>query len=461
MADFKEWLSSAEGMAGYVLAAIGGVLSEHFGLDEARREPDKLRNRTAPGEQGSLFAPSAMRTTSQHKADPRYRPEKEQKACPITPLSGFKKHIGELKAYAMSGPDQMAFTMMFSPLSANTPFSKHWDNFQVLKLILKHYFPRTVQPQDLIEVIDSFSHYLHSLGHTIAGWKINTVVEIWNNRESLFSEMKALGKAGDDEALVARLCRIPGVQPVKAGFIVQLLFGRAGCIDTHNIDIYSKVFPHMKDDLDPSQWDSAHPEGVKKYMKLLGDLDKHHGIGSQQLWDVWVDFVEHFYLVTSEHGLGSYAQMGSALDPNDPIYQAFANVKVPKTRVGVAGQQSKADIPMVSGKYGMGASATHLPSEPDEMLKQFHGMYNLGQRGSDAARAVPFHKDKLGRPLDRAVGMGTQPSALHYFGPAVKGTGNDLEVDPQHIRHIVDKLRQRGGKKKWAADYERNQGGLF
>jgi hypothetical protein len=192
-------------------------------------------------------------------------------------------------------------------------------------------------------------------------------------------------------------------------------------------------------------------------MKLLKDLEKMHGIGSQQLWDVWVDFVENFYHVTSEHGLGSYSQMGSALDPNDPVYQALKNVKIPKTRVGVAGQESKADVPLVSGKFGLGASATHLPAEPDEMLKQFHGMYNKGERGSDAARAVPFHVDKMGRPLDKSIGMGDKPSALHYFQPAVRSG----EVDPDHIRRIVQDLRNRGGKKKWAAANNAAQGGLF
>ena len=41
------------------------------------------------------------------------------------------------------------------------------------------------------------------------------------------------------------IAAVPGAQPVKAGFLMQLLWGKAGCIDTHNIDIYSKVFPDL------------------------------------------------------------------------------------------------------------------------------------------------------------------------------------------------------------------------
>jgi hypothetical protein len=130
--------------------------------------------------------------------------------------------------------------------------------------------------------------------------------------------------------------------------------------------------------------------------------------------------------------------------------------------VGVAGDKKQADIPVISGQYGMGASATHLPSEPDEMLKQFHGMYKQGKRGSDAARAVPFHVDRHGMPLDRSIGMGPVPSALHYFGPAVgQKSGGELEVDPDRIRHIVQTIRSKGGNKARQQRAAAAQGSLF
>jgi hypothetical protein len=81
--------------------------------------------------------------------------------------------------------------------------------------------------------------------------------------------------------------------------------------------------------------------------------------------------------------------------------------------------------------------------DPDEALKQFYQMYRLGQRGSDPARAVAFHKGPKGGRLDQT--MGTEPSALKYFGPAL--TGGDLEVDPEHIRQIIAQRMSVGGKK--------------
>jgi hypothetical protein len=41
-----------------------------------------------------------------------------------------------------------------------------------------------------------------------------------------------------DEALLEHYLQIPGLGIVKSGFVVQLLYGRAGCLDTHNLRIY-------------------------------------------------------------------------------------------------------------------------------------------------------------------------------------------------------------------------------
>ena len=469
MATFKDWLSISEGNMGFVIASIYNAIS----LNEGRKNASKLQNRPEIiHKTGNLFHRERGIPSSVYQGvdEPLLGPNGEPitgLSCEKTPLSGFHRHINQIKNYAFQGPDQLAFTMMFSPLSANTSFSKHWDNMQVLKLILKHYFPNKVDKNELEKILDGFADYQHSMSHTITSWKFDTITDIWNKRYEFYNKLKQYQHGGVDiEQMISEFCKIKGVQPVKAGFIVQLLFGEAGCIDTHNVDIYKKVFPHLKEKLNPDNWmGSTNPvkqkESIKKYVSLLNDLKKYHGIGSSQLWDVWCDFVEHFYLITGDHDLGSYAQMGSSIDKNAPEYDPLKGIIVPKTRPGVRDVNRKyVDVPLI-GPYGMGASATHLQSDPDEMLQQTKLVQDYkkaiekgeepGKKPWEGARAVPMHSVKvkgLGHEIEKSVGatqgLGAVPSIYYYFAPAI---GKHGEINHDAIVKIINHFKQIGGKK--------------
>jgi len=299
---------------------------------------------------------------------------------------------------------------------------------------------------------------------------LDTVSQIWSNKEKYFTTLPALAKKGDDRALIAHLSKLPGVQPVKAGFMAQLLFGRAGCIDTHNIDIYSTVFPDMAGDLDPQKWsvkgdkaaalEKGIPGEVDRYVKTLEKL-QGRGVGTKQLWDVWVDFVESFYQYMSEHGMGVYFPMGSAIDKDDPFYQWLSQQGPIKKRPS-AGKKTKSgivtgefDVPLARGG-GLGASATHLQLSPEKMYRQLHRIYRMGQPGGDAATSIPFYRRRRPgesefEPLDKGVGMGMEPSMLHYFG-------KDRELDPDYVRHVIkDRLAKQGRKGVEAAKRDREE----
>lgn len=437
MQTFEEWRILKEASTGYVLA------------NEGRRNMEKLQNRTKTTDTSLFGEPD-----DDHNWSPGINDPASKGSCPITPLSGYETHIKAIQSYAAASPENFAQVLMFSPLSANVSFPKHWDNYHVLMMILKHYFPKRVSREELEQAIDSFGEYLHSMPHTVHGFKLDTVVYVWNNREKLKQELTSLAKAGNDGALIQSLCQIPGAQPVKAGFIAQLLFGKAGCIDTHNIDIYGKAFPDLKKDLNTDDWKG--PEGTANYMKVLDKL-QNRGIGTKQLWDVWVDFVENFYKQISSHGRGAYTDMGTAIDnPNHPDYDPLKSVEIPK--MGATRGGKMVFVKPVSGKMGMGASATHLPLDPDDALSQFHAMYDKGEPGSDAARSVPFRTDSLGRPIDTHVGLGTQPSLLKYFRSALTG---DRKVDDEIVKRIIRDRIMTGGKKARKARGDAAQGNLF
>jgi hypothetical protein len=448
--EFSTWMNKNEGCLGYIAGAIAYNL-----FTEGRKDPKKLQRSKATkkkkkqsstlfdvGEPDQLDPADIIDPAA--KADPG-------ETCAITPLSGYDTHIKAIQSYAHASPENFAQVLMFSPLSANVSFSRHWNNFQVLMMILKTQFPDKVTPKEIEQAVDSFNEKYHSLPASISGWKLNTVAQIWSNKEDLKAKLDSVAQKGDDEAIINELIKIPGVAPVKAGFIAQLLWGRAGCIDTHNIDIYTKAFPEMEKDLNVNQW-GKNEKGTKKYVNTLRDLEGK-GIKTKQLWDVWVDFVENFYKQISKFGLGSYTPMGSATEPDDPAYDQLKGIKVPKMATTTGGDVY--DIEPISGKFGMGASATHLPMEPDDALKQFQKMYDKGEVGSTAARAIPFRKHaRTGKPLGAYQGLGTEPALLKYFRPALTGG----EVDPGVVRDIIQQRLEKGGKKAAKKRLEKRYG---
>lgn len=462
MSDFKNFIANEESCLGYALSGLGSALCEL--LDEAQGTlwdltPPKVKRH------GEIIHPPY-----DPEETPKKLPDFGQKSCPVTPLSGYAQHIKAIQAFAFANPENFAQVMMFSPLSANAPFPKHWDNFITLMAIVRFGFPDRIDDADEFrEIISKFDDKYHALGHTINGFKIDTVIQIWNNRKKLFQELRKLASRGDDRQLITKMSGIIGVQPVKAGFMAQLLFGRAGCIDTHNIDIYSTVFPELSPDLDMKKWTATPaqiakfgktgeiPKGVDDYVKMLEKL-KDRGIGTKQLWDIWVSFVEKFYQAISEHGLGSYQDMGTALDPDDPLYARLRQAgPIPKTLTAgrTSKQAKKGDrlihVP-VGEPGGLGASATHLMDLPSSMHAQHYDMYRQGIPGGAAASAVPFRRLKMPpkmrgdepeiEPLERPVGMGLEPSSLHYFGRE-----GERELDPDFVRYEIER-RMKGASRK-------------
>jgi len=448
MRNFKGWINLDEAFAGYVAAGIFTIITEAKAKKASKPNPDQ------PG----LFDdPEDMAQATQGGVTIRRgKPEPiGQEQCVKTPLSGYAKHIETIQNYAHDGnPDHFAQVLMFSPLSAHASFPSHWNNFLVLMMILKHYFPKGIDEKDFEKfryVLDTFEDKYHNLKATINGFKFRTVAEIWTHRAELMQELNQLANQGDDAALISRLVQITGVRPVKAGFMVQLLWGRAGCIDVHNVAIYRAVFPDLAGKIrDEKSWQKKKAD-IEEYVALLRELDKR-GIGTRQLWDVWVNFVESMYKMITSHGLGVYGDYGPALDPASGEYDPLRGKSIEKS--GIGKQKKNVQVPLVGGVGGsvggMGGSATHLPMEPEDALKDFYRMYRMGQTGSEAGGSIIFPTDEKGRPLDPQQNLGVEPSLLHYFGSALGG--KELAMDPEMIRHIIAARQEGGGKLRRGAE---------
>lgn len=398
-------------------------------INEGRKNPAQLRTAQIKTPHRHLFG-------DEEREDPYQRPE--FKGCPVTPLSSYDREIKAIQSFAIgpkSSPDSFAQVMMFSPLSANVSFAKHWDNFPVLMTILYNLFPQKIpNPEALQKAIFAFNEKYSSLGATVAGWKFDTITYIWNNREQLYHEVQKAAQSGDDVNLISALVKIPGAGPVKAGFMAQLIFGRTGCLDTHNIDIYSKVFPDLRKDLDPAAWDRTE-QGIQAYISALDKL-KQRGIGTKELWDVWVDFVGFMYHKIVEGGRGLYGNGEPALNPNDPKYADLKDF-INKMKITSAGKKvdgSVVPVATITGHpSGGGAGMTHniAAKHPYDVLKAF-GAMDQGAPGEDWARAIKRDIDpKTGMPFNKI--MHATPAMTRYFGSALKGG----EVDQDAVKRII------------------------
>jgi len=447
--NFTQWLAMGEALLAYIETALYLEHDRHLALIEGRKDPSKLRNATTGSPQRSLF--DTPEDDAAQAAKYGRRPEFD--SCPVTPLSSYDKEISVIQKYAMSSPTNFAQVMLFSPLSANVSFAKHWDNFPVVMTVLRHFFPNGVpKPEDLKKVISAFSEKYSTVGATVSGWKYDTILYVWNNKEKLWQSVRQAAKSGDDVDLLSALIQIPGVAPVKAGFMAQLIFGRSGCLDTHNIDIYSKAWPDLAKDLNPDDWGKSGKkgsqgelvslnkrtiDGLKKYTSTIEKF-KQRGIGTRELWDVWVDFVGFMYKSIIDGGHGLYADLEPALNPNDPKYQGL-KTDINKMKITATGKKLNGIVPVptITGHgSGGGAGATHTiaAKDPFDALRAFKAQQD-GSNVPDWAKAVKRDIDpKTGRPFNKI--MHATPAMLRYFGPALSDGG---EVDVDRVKDIIQR----------------------
>ena len=90
------------------------------------------------------------------------------------------------------------------------------------------------------------------------------------------------------------------------------------------------------------------------------------------------------------------------------------------------------------------------------MYRQLHRIYRLGKPGGEAATSIPFYRRRKPgsanfEPLDKGVGMGMEPSMLHYFG-------KEGELDPDYVKHVINsRLASKGRRGREAAAKEREE----
>src|SRR5262249_36893767 len=290
-------------------------------------------------------------------------------------LSHFVRDQPYIAAFAQSSPENLASAIIFVLLTIRADFMQVMQTFPLLMSVLMTYFQdRPLAPGELESRLaemmarqaarshpnlrvrsqsDKVYRKGYGIGGQIFGFNYDGITEVWNQRQRIYgSIMNLVSKKNTIAVFEYLLGNIKGLGPAKAGFCVQLIFGELGCIDMHNVNLYSQFYldrgqsrsrtnvfqpDHLKDlymrspaskrdldmysALDPRTISSKpvlpgpHPSGVvdarqmrtwanrverfkgsvKNYVDVLRQLEKD-GFNTVKLWDIWVSYVANNYV---------------------------------------------------------------------------------------------------------------------------------------------------------------------
>ena len=126
----------------------------------------------------------------------------------------------------------------------------------------------------------------------IWGNKIAGVKYIKKHREQLYTDMMKIIRAKKkdmDLDLMMLFIKVPGLGLPKAGFVVQLVAGKAGCMDIHNIRKYLKGMPPSWMSTCGNSESTIRTKAIK-YLSLTKKIG-----GSKTMWNNWCTHISILY----------------------------------------------------------------------------------------------------------------------------------------------------------------------
>jgi len=119
----------------------------------------------------------------------------------------------------------------------------------------------------------------------IWGNKAKTYKSLMSRKEFIYSQYLAVlnsSKSNDDKALSLMnvFLQIDGLGMAKAGFVCQLSAGLVGCIDIHNLRMYSIPLKDLK------LAKSVKSKAIKN-RRVMNYISICHDIGTEKLWNTW------------------------------------------------------------------------------------------------------------------------------------------------------------------------------
>jgi len=291
-------------------------------------------------------------------------------------FSGFLRDAPIMHQYAMANPENLASTIIFVLLTVRADFMQVMQDFPtvMLKLFTKFGYRNEDMPlngEELGDEITSMEKKLsqkanpamldkdgflkgYSLKSTAFGFKLGEKKEakqkndimyhgmsgVWTNRRRIFDAIKSLVDKLDTVGAFRQFLDVSGLAPVKAGFCVQIVMGKLGCIDMHNINLYSAYAKQYgKEDLyqalEPSGYSGKNRASIDNYLRVL-EMLAEEGATTIKLWDIWTDYIAHNY--TTLTGVSRYDDKGKfsgiTADPQDKLVQKLYGLSNIPDRAG-------------------------------------------------------------------------------------------------------------------------------
>lgn len=187
----------------------------------------------------------------------------------------FDTHNPVINEYMQSNYKNMVDGIMFVVLSVKTPFhtmQKQMEDYRVNGVNSKYVWGFKRQTLE----------YLQENGKDL----YDELMDL-SSRKQFYSEGQPIKFKGRqilshrDKQMMLVLTDVPGLGVVKAGFVMQMMFGRVGCIDVHNQRRLYSVNPK----------DLQFVKNAKDHTKLVKivnyvNICKHNN-STQRLWDHW------------------------------------------------------------------------------------------------------------------------------------------------------------------------------
>jgi len=170
----------------------------------------------------------------------------------------FKKYNPKINQWSQQSPEHMQDLVMMVVLSIQQP----WHSIGTQMRDYREY--------------GRFSKY-------VWGNKLKTLTWLLHNRDDLYREVMDAIMSKDDLGMMDAFLKVDGLGLAKAGFCCQLVAGRVGCIDVHNLrrlNIAPSVLNLSK---------KVKPETRKKKIEAYVQACKSRR--TSWLWDSWCNLI--------------------------------------------------------------------------------------------------------------------------------------------------------------------------
>jgi hypothetical protein len=164
-------------------------------------------------------------------------------------------------------------------------------------------------------IIDFQDWKLHGSERAFWGWKRHALGQFQANAAERKRRLDALYP--DRDAMLAEVCRWRGFGPAKGGFLLQIVYGLSGCLDSHNLAAHGLGEREFRID---GKGERGIARVVERYHKAVDKAG-----GCEALWDTWCEGIAALRPDTWSSGdqVSRYHAIAIAGDDGEPEEPPF------------------------------------------------------------------------------------------------------------------------------------------